>query len=427
MSRVPVTMPQLGETVAEGTVSRWLVEVGGRVRAHEPLLEVSTDKVDTEVAAPVDGVLASVAVAEDETVPVGTVLATVETEAGAAQPEPDPDRTGYGVGNTVPVAPVGGAGGGGSPAPDADRSDRTDRASGDRARVLPAASAGHRARHRDSPRVRRLARERGVDLATVARSGPHGRATVRDVVAAQRAREEGGPAPVGRRAAAVGEAVRPPRVAAPLTTVVEVDLTGAVRARAAAHDAFLRRHDAPLTVLAFVAEAAVRALRTHPVVNVGRRVGAGVTHPPEVHLGIAVDTDEGPVVPVVRNAGDLSVGGLARRIAELAARCRGGRIDADELSGGTFTVTDTGAHGVLVATPVLDRSGPANLGVGAVVRRAVVVTGPDGDEHLAFRSMAHLALTHDHRTVGGAAAARYLGTVKQRLERIDGANVGLHL
>jgi pyruvate dehydrogenase E2 component (dihydrolipoamide acetyltransferase) len=212
------------------------------------------------------------------------------------------------------------------------------------------------------------------------------------------------------------------RETAQLTTVVEVDLTRVVRVRAEAKEEFRRRHGAPLTVLAFVAEAAVRALGQHPVVNARLDLGAGtVSYPSGVNLGIAVDTAEGLIVPVVHEAEDLSVGGLARRIAALAARSRDGSIDADALSGATFTVTNTGSRGALFDTPILNPPESAILGLGAAVRRPVVLAGPDGEDRIAVRSMAYLALSYDHRLVDGADAARFLGSVKDRLERLDAA------
>ena len=210
------------------------------------------------------------------------------------------------------------------------------------------------------------------------------------------------------------------RVSAQLTTVVEVDLSRVSRVRAQAKDEFRRRHQAPLTVLAFVAEAAVHALGSSASVNARLDMDAGtVTYPPAVHLGVAVDTDDGLVVPVVRNADDLSVAGLARRIADAADRSRRGAITADELSGGTFTITNTGSRGALFDTPIINQPQSAILGFGAIARRPVVVLDSSGEEVIAIRSMAHLALTYDHRLVDGADAARYLATVKDRLERWD--------
>jgi pyruvate dehydrogenase E2 component (dihydrolipoamide acetyltransferase) len=304
-------------------------------------------------------------------------------------------------------------------------------------------------RHLDSPRIRRLAREQQVDLQGVRRSGLHGRATAADIAAA--VAPPGPPstipastlAPIStlpptpapsdavathgrvermsrRRRIVADRMLESLRVSAQLTTVVEVDLSRVSRVRAQSKDEFRHRHQAPLTVLAFVAEAAVRALGSSPSVNARLDLDAGtVTYPPAVHLGVAVDTDEGLLVPVVRNADDLSVVGLARRIADAADRSRRGAITADELSGGTFTITNTGSRGALFDTPIINQPQSAILGFGAIVRRPVVVPDASGEEVIAIRSMAYLALTYDHRLVDGADAARYLGTVKDRLERWD--------
>jgi 2-oxoglutarate dehydrogenase E2 component (dihydrolipoamide succinyltransferase) len=456
MSQVPVTMPQLGETVAEGTVSRWLVEVGGAVKANEALLEVSTDKVDTEIAAPVDGVLASVAVAEAETVPVGTVLATIDTAPAPSGGVRDSDRTEYGPGDARPVASTTDAAA--SPTPETTRdSDRTEYAVGDAAPAPLGNGAegptpdGRRWRHRDSPRVRRLARELGVDLTKVSPTGKRGRVTVEDVSAAARPTiPSSQPQVAGVRPAPPPAAAQPAVAAQPalaggrveklsrrrkviaermaaslantaqLTTVVEVDLTLVHRARKAAREDFERRFNAPLTVLAFVAEAAVHALGMHPIINARLDLDAGtVTYPAGINLGIAVDTPQGLIVPVLRSAEDLSVAGLARRIFDVAARGRDGSITADELSGGTFTITNTGSRGALFDTPILNAPESAILGLGAAVRRPVIMPDTDGEERLAVRLMAYLALTYDHRLIDGADAARYLTTVKRRLERPD--------
>jgi pyruvate dehydrogenase E2 component (dihydrolipoamide acetyltransferase) len=454
MSQVPVTMPQLGETVAEGTVSRWLVEVGGPVKANEALLEVSTDKVDTEIASPVDGVLTSVAVAEEETVPVGTVLATIDTQLAPSGSVPDSDRTEYGLGDARPVAPTADPA---SVTPETTRdSDRTEYALGDPApaplgnHADAPARDGRRWRHRDSPRVRRLARELGVDLATVSPTGKRGRVTAADVSAAARPAAPAAPSPQPQVQEARSQPVVTPqqpaaggrvekltrrrkviaeRMAASLantaqlTTVVEVDLTPVHRARKAAREDFERRFNAPLTMLAFVAEAAVHALGVHPIINARLDLDAGtVTYPPGVNLGIAVDTPQGLIVPVMRGAEDLSIAGLARRIFDIAARSRDGSITADELSGGTFTITNTGSRGALFDTPILNSPESAILGLGAAVRRPVIMADMEGEERLAVRMMAYLALTYDHRLIDGADAARYLATVKRRLERPDGFN-----
>lgn len=266
-------------------------------------------------------------------------------------------------------------------------------------------------RHRDSPRVRRLARESGVDLDQVRRTGRHGRATPADVLE----HAERPPAPA--RATP-----NPLTSQAPLTTVVEVDLTRVTQATAGG--------DGPgehisATPLILVAAAVVRALGDHPVVN-GRLdpVDGTVTHPSTVGLGVVVDTDSGQLVPVVTNARDLSVDGLSRRITDLTARARSGRLSGDELAGATLTVVDTGGRGALFDTPVLNPGQSAVVGIGAVVRRPAVVVDSTGEEQLAIRSLAHLTLTYDHRVVGGAEAARYMASVKSRLEAWDGGASG---
>ncbi|TCC56245.1 hypothetical protein E0H73_34435 [Kribbella pittospori] len=280
-------------------------------------------------------------------------------------------------------------------------------------------------RHRDSPRVRRLAREHGVDLSELRPSGAHGRATLADVRAfvAAPSVDPVVSAPVrverlSRRRKVIAERMhRSLQESAQLTTVVEVDLTHVATVRAAVKDEFRTRYGVSLSVLAFVAEAAVRALADHPVINAQLDLAAGtVTYPSAVGLGIAVDTEEGLVVPVIRGADDLNVGALARRIADLAARARNGTAAADDFSGGTFTITNTGSRGALFDTPILNAPESAILGLGAVVRRPVVLRGTNGEELIAIRSMAYLALTYDHRLVDGADAGRYLASVKERLE-----------
>lgn len=272
-------------------------------------------------------------------------------------------------------------------------------------------------RHRDSPRVRRLAREHGVDLAAVRPSGRHGRATAADVRAfvepsgSSDARVER----LSRRRRLIAERMhRSLQESAQLTTVVEADLTRVVGLR----DELRTRTGARSSVLAFVAEAAVQALAGHPVINAELDLAAGtITYPSSVGLGIAVDTAEGLVVPVIRNADDLTAGALARRIAELADRARNGTATADDFTGGTFTITNTGSRGALFDTPILNLPQSAILGLGTVVRRPVVVAGGNGDELIAIRSMAYLSLTYDHRLVDGADAARYLTSVRERLEK----------
>ncbi|MGH3069408.1 MAG: 2-oxoglutarate dehydrogenase, E2 component, dihydrolipoamide succinyltransferase [Streptosporangiaceae bacterium] len=582
---VSVSMPQLGESVTEGTVTRWLKKEGERVEADEPLLEVSTDKVDTEIPSPVAGILRGITVAEDETVAVGAELAVIdengaEAPAGGdggagteAQAEPaapaaatpaespaddyssggqepgvqpaaeagypypaaggyqsggeqqtaayqqpaayeavgygspgaqdpqsveEPPATGeppadQGQPGSVPQEPA--AAGGASvsdiwqrsqsaatpPAPPAPAP--APPAAAPQAPVpptpVPPAQPGANGPARAAsplgtadgpyvtPLVRKLAAEHGVDLATVAGTGVGGRIRKQDVIDAARVRREAiaaaqqSAAADGQSAAAQAQAgqaqagqaqsgpaqgtsrpaiepshlrgttermsrarqliarrmVESLQTSAQLTTVVEVDVTAIGRLRERAKADFEAREGVKLTFLPFFALAAVEALKVHPRLNASIEPdGNQVTYHDAEHLGIAVDTERGLMVPVIRNAGDLNVGGLARKIADLASRTRGGQVSPDDLAGGTFTLTNTGSRGALFDTPIINQPQVGILGTGTVVRRPVVVQDPALGEVIAVRSMVYLALSYDHRLVDGADAARFLGTVKARLE-----------
>jgi pyruvate dehydrogenase E2 component (dihydrolipoamide acetyltransferase) len=593
---VSVSMPQLGESVTEGTVTRWLKKEGERVEADEPLLEVSTDKVDTEIPSPVAGILRGITVAEDETVAVGAELAVID-ENGAAAPaaddggaeaqaqaepaapaapaespadgyssggqEPDgssggqePDRSSAGQEPDLqpaaepgyPYPAEGGYQGGedqqtavyqrpaayesvgyGSPgaadpesveeppaAPPADQSrpghapqqpaaaggasvsDIWQRSQpvatpppppspqaapapapapaaaapqapapqappqpGANGPARPASPLGTADGPYVTPLVRKLAAEHGVDLATVAGTGVGGRIRKQDVIDAARVRREAiaaaqqsaadgqaaaaqapaGQAPAGPAQGTSRPAIEPSHLrgktermsrarqliarrmveslqtSAQLTTVVEVDVTAIARLRERAKGDFEAREGVKLTFLPFFALAAVEALKVHPRLNASIEPdGNQVTYHDAEHLGIAVDTERGLMVPVIRNAGDLNVGGLARKIADLASRTRGSQVSPDDLAGGTFTLTNTGSRGALFDTPIINQPQVGILGTGTVVRRPVVVQDPALGEVIAVRSMVYLALSYDHRLVDGADAARFLGTVKARLE-----------
>jgi pyruvate dehydrogenase E2 component (dihydrolipoamide acetyltransferase) len=443
-----IKMPALGESVTEGTVTRWLKQVGDRVEADEPLLEVSTDKVDTEIPSPVAGVLLEIKVAEDETVPVGAGLAVVGT-AGAPAAAPVPAAA-PAPAAAPPAPPPPPAAAPPPPPPPAPAPARPAAAPVPAPAAQPAppgpngsAPAGVEPSDADgyvTPLVRKLAAERGVDLATLTGTGVGGRIRKQDVLdaAARAAAAQAAPAPP---AAAAAPATAPPsplrgrteklsrlraviarrmveslQTSAQLTTVVEVDVTRIAKLREQAKAEFLNRHGVKLSFLPFFALATVEALRVHPIVNASIDVAAGTVRYHEAeHLGIAVDTERGLVVPVIREAGDLNLGGLAKRIADLAERTRTNKISPDELSGGTFTLTNTGSRGALFDTPIINQPQVGILGTGAVVRRAVVVDDPDLGELVATRSMVYLALSYDHRLVDGADAARFLTTIKERL------------
>lgn len=419
--QTPVALPALGESVTEGTVTRWLKAVGDTVAVDEPLLEVSTDKVDTEIPSPVAGVLTQITVAEDETVEVGATLGLI----GAA-------------GSAAPAAPAPTA----APAPAASQPS------------VPAAPATSTPAYA-SPITRKLARESGVDLASITPSAADGRISKQDVRNAASSRPTAptppptapaanpappAPAAPGIRTAPVAAPAERGRteqltrlrrviaermveslhVSAQLTTVVEVDVTRVAALRTRAKAAFLAREGISLSFLPFFARATLEALKQHPNLNASVDSEANtVTYYDSSHLGIAVDTERGLLVPVIRDAGDLTLSGLARRITDLAERTRTSKVGPDELSGGTFTLTNTGSRGALFDTPIINQPQVGILGTGAVVKRPVVVAEPHGEDAIAIRSMVYFALTYDHRIVDGADAARFLGSIKTRLESAD--------
>ena len=564
---VSVSMPQLGESVTEGTVTRWLKKEGERVEADEPLLEVSTDKVDTEIPSPVSGVLRGITVAEDETVAVGAQLAIIDEEGSGDAAAPAADATAAAADSTAPAAAETAA----APEAAAEGTPAPAGVAADGAQASPAAAAGDGAQGYDSspgqepyqatappaapsvpeapaaaayqpppapplaapeppayqppapapraepapaggpppaeepladgagprltsggdgpyvtPLVRKLAAEHGIDLASVTGTGVGGRIRKQDVLdAAQVIRDTGGTAaavaPGGAPPPAAPPAVSPPaappatappsppaapspvappaaqpaappavaprpavvpsslrgrteklsrsrqviaqrmveslQTSAQLTTVVEADVTAIARLRDRAKAAFEAREGVKLSFLPFFALATVEALKVHPKLNAVIDMANGqVTYHDAEHLGIAVDTERGLIVPVIRNAGDLNIAGLARKIADLAERTRAGQVNPDEVSGGTFTLTNTGSRGALFDTPIINQPQVGILGTGSVVKRAVVVEDPALGEVIAVRSMVYLALTYDHRLVDGADAARFLVTLKSRLE-----------
>ena len=431
-----VTMPALGESVTEGTVTRWLKKEGDQIAVDEPLLEVSTDKVDTEIPSPVAGVLEKIIVQVDSTVAVGTQLAVIQ-ESGAAPatpptpdvvvkaPTPPPPPTPEVV-VKAPPAPVQTQSF--TPAPVATKP------------ITATASATRADDAYVTPIVRKLASEAGVNLATINGTGVGGRIRKEDILAAvpRAAATPTAVAMSGSKPAANTSVSASPlrgttvtmsrlrkviadrmveslKISAQLTTVVEVDVTKIDRLRNAAKASFEAREGVKLTFLPFFAVAICEALKQHPVLNSSVE-GEQITYHAAEHLGVAVDTERGLLVPVVKDAGDLNMGGIARKISDVAARTRENKITPDELGGGTFTLTNTGSRGALFDTPIINQPQVAILGLGAVVKRPMVVKGADGGETMAIRSMVYLALSYDHRVVDGADAARFLVTLKERLE-----------
>ncbi|HZA08528.1 2-oxoglutarate dehydrogenase, E2 component, dihydrolipoamide succinyltransferase [Mycobacterium sp.] len=451
----PVVMPELGESVTEGTVTRWLKKVGDRVEADEPLLEVSTDKVDTEIPSPVAGTLISITAEEDDTVGVGGELAKIgepgeggaEAPAEEAKPEPKPEPRPEPEEAKPEPEPEPKP----QPKPEPKAEPKPEPQPEPRREAQPAAAAAQTdGGPYVTPLVRKLANEHSVDLATVKGTGVGGRIRKQDVLAAAEAARAPAPeaaprvpaaaaeptpaaaaAPVGALAHLRGTTQKASRIrqltakktreslqaTAQLTQTHEVDMSKIVALRARAKAQFAEREGVNLTFLPFIARAVIDALKIHPNVNASyNEETKEITYYDAEHLGIAVDTDQGLLSPVIHNAGDLSLGGLARAIADIAARARSGELKPDELSGGTFTITNIGSQGALFDTPILVPPQAAMLGTGAIVRRPRVIVDVNGNESIGIRSVCYLPLTYDHRLIDGADAGRFLTTVKRRLE-----------
>ncbi|MGA7054118.1 MAG: 2-oxoglutarate dehydrogenase, E2 component, dihydrolipoamide succinyltransferase [Mycobacterium sp.] len=453
----PVLMPELGESVTEGTVTRWLKKVGDQIQVDDPLVEVSTDKVDTEIPSPVAGVLVSITADEDATVAVGGELAQIGTDSDASaapaptpapKPEPEPEPKSEAAKPAPAPAP--------EPEPEPERPPKAEPAQPE-----PAAESGGDGAPYVTPLVRKLATENKIDLAEVVGTGVGGRIRKQDVLAAaeekQRQQEAAKkpPAPSAQAPAAQQAAKAPARpsdappspapalahlrgttqkasrirqitakktreslqATAQLTQTHEVDMTKIVGLRARAKAAFAEREGVNLTFLPFIAKAVIDALKIHPNINASYNEDTKeITYYDAEHLGFAVDTEQGLLSPVIHNAGDLSLAGLARAIADIAARTRSGNLKPDELSGGTFTITNIGSQGALFDTPILVPPQAAMLGTGAIVKRPRVVADDSGNESIGVRSICYLPLTYDHRLIDGADAGRFLTTVKHRLE-----------
>ena len=468
-----VTLPALGESVTEGTVTRWLKNVGDTVAVDEPLVEISTDKVDTEIPSPVAGVIEEILVAEDDTVEVGAVLVRVGDGSGATAPAapapaaetpapepapavaaPAPEPVAPPVAEAPPAPPAAPAAPPAPPVapPVAEPAPPATPPAAPPPAVAPPVAApavaapaasvglpgpvptGSRSMPYVTPIVRKLAHDHGVDLATVTGSGVGGRIRKEDVLA--KAGGSAAPAPVATPTVVEASALRGTSVAmsrlrkviaeravasmqqtAQLTTVVEIDLTEVAELRQAAKDQFLQATGVKLTFLPFFVKAAAEALRVFPIINAVVE-GETIVYPATENISIAVDTERGLLTPVLRNAGDKNIAAIAGDIADLAERTRTNQLSPDELAGGTFTVTNTGSRGALFDTPVVFLPQVAILGTGIVQKKPVVVTH-NGDDSIAIRQTVFFALSYDHRIVDGADAARFLTMVKDRLESGD--------
>ena len=459
----------MGESVTEGTVTRWLKAVGDDVAVDEPLVEISTDKVDTEVPSPVAGTLLEISVGEDETVEVGGQLAVIGDKGAAPaaqtpEPKPEPKAEPAPAPRTeAPKAETPKAETPKAQAPAAAPAPAPVTTSPDAAAppAAPVAASWQPAAKTDTtsyvtPVIRKLATDQGVDLSTVTGTGVGGRIRREDVVAAGEAARAAAAAAEAAKAAAaapapaaspkaavsksapdaaaaalIGTTQKLPRIrqsiaknmvyglqtAAQLTTVIEVDVTRVANLRAKAKSGFEAREGVKLSFLPFFVKAAVEATKLYPVINSTISDDLKeITYHGAVNLGIAVDTPRGLIVPVIKEADDLNIGGLARKIADLAARTRDNKIGPDDLSGGTFTITNTGSVGALFDTPIFVPPQSAILGTGIIVKRPVVLTNEDGGEVIAIRSMMYLAMSYDHRNIDGADASRFLAAVKKRIE-----------
>jgi len=427
--RVDVIMPQMGESIAEGTLTRWLKKTGERVERDEPIFEISTDKVDAEIPSSTAGVLAEIMVKEGETVPVNAVVARIETDATRQEAPAGPSAGGGTSSSTMPSprpsAPPAGAPA--APIPGASR--------------MAASGAGveELRRVRSSPLVRRMAREHGVDLTRIEGTGLSGRVSRKDILRHLEGAAGAGPAiaPGARAASAPGarspsyapgervsiEPMSPMRkkiaehmvlsrrTSAHVTTVFEVDMHRVMRLRSQHQDPFLQRHGVKLTVTPFFLKAVVEALKAFPVVNAALD-GDNIVYKKDIHLGVAVALDWGLIVPVIHQAGDKSLSGLTKELTDLAARARARKLTPEEVQGGTFTLTNPGSYGSLFGTPIINQPQVAIMGVGAIVKRPVVV-----DDAIAIHPMVYLALSFDHRLLDGAIADQFMAHVKETLEQ----------
>ena len=452
MARIDVIMPQMGESIAEGTLSRWLKKVGDEVKRDEPIFEISTDKVDAEIPASSAGVLAEILVQEGETVPVQTVVARLETEKGAAveaaAPAPAPAAA------TAASAPASAS----AAAPSAPATPS--------APAAPARAGGgngnsfeSRVRTRSSPLVRKIAADHGIDISSMSGSGVAGRVTKRDIMqaieagtapsqGAPAARPSAGGAPVAAGTpvdehrlpppeAYPGDVVEPMsvmrqrimehmvlsrRTSAHVTSFMEIDFTRVARIRAQHRAEFLERSGQKLTYMPFIVKTVVDGLKAYPVMN-SSVSGTSIIYRKEYNIGVAVALDWGLIVPVLKHADDLSLTGITRSLNDLAARARAKKLNPDEVQGGTFTITNPGVFGSLMGTPIIPQPQVAILGVGAIEKRPKVITGSDGEDTIAIRTCAYFSISFDHRIIDGAVADQFLAHVKKSIETFPDAGI----
>lgn len=400
-----VIMPQMGESIFEGTITRWLKNVGDRVERDEPLFEISTDKVDSEIPASASGILREILFQEGETVEINTVVGVIDDEGGAAQDA-------AGAGNTV------------LPQESAQTPGRN----------LKPEAAGPRRGIRASPLVRRMAQEEGIDLREIEGTGLGGRITKRDILnylsereriaevtrpLVQQAQEGLGPAPsdqdevvpmTAMRRSIAEHMISSRRTSAHVTSIFEVDMTAVVRLKEENTEEFARREGFKLSLTPFLVKGVVDTLKDFPILNASM-AGNDIVYKKDINLGVAVALDWGLIVPVIRQAQQKTLVGMAREVADLSRRARRKQLSPDEVQGGTFTLTNPGVFGSLIGTPIINQPQVAILCVGAVTKRPVVI-----NDAIAIRPMAYLSLTFDHRLIDGAVADRFLSSLRDRLE-----------
>ena len=457
MARIDVIMPQMGESIAEGTVSKWLKKVGDTIKRDEPIFEISTDKVDAEIPSPSAGTLAEILVTEGQTVAVQTVVARLETEVGAAVAAAAPAAVAASA-SVAPAAPA-------AARPAAAVPAAPSHAAAGHAPSAPAVSGNgrtleERLRTKSSPLVRKIAADHGIELSALTGSGVAGRVTKRDIEALL---ESGAPVPsVAKPVAAGSGAIAPPpavsrpvhavagdggpslpmpeawpgdvvepmtkmrqlisdhmvvsrRTSAHVTSVFEVDLTRVARIRAKKQAEFSATSGQRLSYLPFIIRAVVEGLKAFPALNASV-AGSNVIYRKQYNIGIAVALDWGLIVPVIKHAEDLSLVGVTRALNDLAARARSKRLQPEEVQDGTFTITNPGVFGSLMGTPIINQPQVAIMGVGAIEKRPKVIAGPDGEDTIAIRTCSYFSISFDHRLIDGAVADEFLAFVKKRLE-----------
>ena len=442
MARVDIIMPQMGESIAEGTLSRWLKKVGDEVKRDEPIFEISTDKVDAEIPAPAAGVLAEILVKEGETVAVQTVVARIETEKGATVSAEAAPSAPSAAATSAP------AGSKSSPRPAAPPPPQ--REASPASSSIAASHSGNgnsfeeRVRTKSSPLVRKIAAEHGLNIASLQGTGIAGRVTKRDIVgfiesgvatpASTAGMRAGGGTPGGHSLPVpepwAGDVVEPMskmralisdhmvasrHTSAHVTSFIEIDFTRVARIRAGKRAEFEATTGQKLTYMPFIIKAVTQGLQAFPVMN-SSVAGTNVIYRKQINIGIAVALDWGLIVPVIKRADDLSLSGITRALNDLAARARAKKLSPEEVQEGTFTITNPGVFGSLMGTPIINQPQVAILGVGAIEKRPKVLPGADGEDTIAIRTCAYFSISFDHRVIDGAVADQFLAFVKKTIE-----------